>query len=227
MALRRRGAHRRSARSKIDATVPWEEPEKQPAQETSGPWDLADAPEDDLERLDVGALRIPLSKGVDMRFEANAEGAVASVIISHAGSQMQIGVFAAPRTSGIWDEVRKELLGSIASQGGTGQETRGRFGKEITGRVAVQGGHQPARFVGVDGPRWFLRAVITGPAASDEAKAGMLEDTLGNVVVVRDAAPMPVKEPLPMQLPKDLAERAAEQHAQRQQQARNARRPNK
>ena len=29
------------------------------------------------------------------------------------------------------------------------------------------GGAAPARFLGVDGPRWFVRALLTGPAAQD------------------------------------------------------------
>jgi hypothetical protein len=61
-------------------------------------------------------------------------------------------------------------------------------------------------FVGVDGPRWFLRALFTGVAATDPALAGVLEDAVRNIVVVRGSSPMPVRDPLPLVLPKEVAE---------------------
>src|SRR5205823_4752461 len=124
----------------------------------------------------------------------------------------------------IWDEVRKEILASVAIQGGTGQEVRGTFGRELTGRIPVQGGFQAARFVGVDGPRWFVRGLFVGPAATDRAKAAPLESAFKNMVVVRGAEPMPVRDPLVLQLPKDLAEQAA-RHAAQIQEQQQARRP--
>jgi hypothetical protein len=206
-----RGRARRSERAKLDATPPWDEREKEEVPPTTGPWDEADAPEDDIERLDLGALLIPTLPGVEIRVDVSPEGQVAAATLSYGGSEMQIGVFAAPRTAGIWDEVRKEIRGSIASQGGTGQDERGRFGMELTARVPAQGGYQTVRFVGVDGPRWFLRALFTGQGATDPARAAALEDALRNIVVVRGPDPMPVRDPLPLRLPKDVAEQAAKE----------------
>ena len=57
------------------------------------------------------------------------------------------------------------------------------------------------RFVGVDGPRWFLRAMFAGPVATDDEAAAVLEDALRGVVVVRGTEPLPVREPVPLQLP--------------------------
>lgn len=205
---RRRGRHARH--NKLDATPPWEETPREAGPATKGPYDMADAPDDDLERIDLGALRIPATGGVDVRVEMSPEGQVVAATLSHGGSELQVGVFAAPRTSGIWDEVRKEIRGSLASQGGTAQDVRGEFGKELTGRIPVQqGGFQAARFIGVDGPRWFVRGLFVGPAASDAAKAAPLEEVFRQIVVVRGPEPMPVRDPLTLQLPKDLAEQAA------------------
>jgi hypothetical protein len=215
MALGRKKA-RHARHNKLDATPPWEITPREAGPETSGPWDLEDAPKDDLDRIDLGALRIPAIGGVDVRVEMSPEGQVVAATLSHSGSELQVGVFAAPRTAGIWDEVRKEILGSLASQGGTGQEVRGAFGKELTGRIPVQGGFQAARFVGVDGPRWFVRGLFVGPAASDAAKAAPLEGAFKRMVVVRGTDPMPVRDPLVLQLPKDLAEQAAKHAAQLQ-----------
>jgi Protein of unknown function (DUF3710) len=209
----RRGRHAR--RNKLDATPPWENAEKEASPATAGPWDVADAPADGLDRLDLGALRIPALADVDVRVEVGPDGQVVAATLAQAGSELQVGVFAAPRTTGIWDEVRKEILGSLAAQGGTGQEVKGTFGTEVTGRIPVSGGHQKARFIGVDGPRWFLRGLFVGPAATDASQAEQLEAAFRQIVVVRGGDPMPVRDPLPLQLPKDLAEQAA-RHAARQ-----------
>jgi hypothetical protein len=61
--------------------------------------------------------------------------------------------------------------------------------------------HAAVRFLGVDGPRWFLRAVISGPAAQDEAKAAPLVELVRSVVVVRDDEARPPREALPLRVP--------------------------
>jgi hypothetical protein len=60
---------------------------------------------------------------------------------------------------------------------------------------------EAARFLGVDGPRWFLRGVISGAAAVDPARAGVMEDMFAGVVVVRGSDAAPPREPLPLTLP--------------------------
>jgi hypothetical protein len=118
---------------------------------------------------------------------------------------MQLGAFAAPRNEGIWDEVRGEIADSLRSQrGGPKENPDGRFGTELLGTLAVEGGRLPVRFVGVDGPRWFLRAMFVGPAAVEDGPARPFEDALRQVVVVRGTDPLPVRDPIPLRLPKDL-----------------------
>ena len=207
MALGRKRAHK-SERAKIDATPPWSTERVRDTDITTGPYDESDAPADELERLDLGALRIPVIAGVEVRVDVGSDQQVIAATLSYGGSEAQIGVFAAPRTAGIWDEVRKEIRASITQQGGTSQDSKGRFGQELLGRVPVQNGFQAVRFVGVDGPRWFLRGLFTGAAATDPAKASVLEDAVRNIVVVRGTAPMPVRDPLPLTLPREVAEHA-------------------
>lgn len=207
MALGRRGP-RKSERAKIDATPPWSTERERDTDETTGPFDELDAPDDELERLDLGSLKIPILNGVEVRVDVGPDGQVIAATLSYAGSEAQVGVFAAPRTTSIWDEIRKEIRGSISQQGGTAEENKGRFGKELVGRVPVQNGFQSVRFIGVDGPRWFLRGLFTGAAATDPAKASLLEDAVRNIVVVRGSSPMPVRDPLPLTLPKEVAEQA-------------------
>lgn len=142
-------------------------------------------------RLDLGALRIPARAGMQLRLEVEKKSRnVVAVTLGLNGSAMQLQVFAAPRTLGIWDELREEITVSVGKQGGTAEEVEGPFGTELLARLPVKTpeggtGHRPARFVGVDGPRWFLRAVVTGKAAVEADAAAELEAVLADVVVVR------------------------------------------
>jgi hypothetical protein len=179
----------------------------------SGPYDVGDAPDDDVERLDLGALKIPALPGVEVQLQANEQGAVASVTLLAGRNAVQVGVFAAPRSEGIWDEVRAELTDSLRAEGGRPTEVTGEYGPELTGRVKTPNGPQDVRFVGIDGPRWFVRAVFQGAVASNPDAAPELARVLRNLVVDRGDEPMPVREPLPLQLPPDALEqqRAAQE----------------
>jgi hypothetical protein len=200
MAVGRRG--RRSERAKLDATPPWHEEKVRDTAVTTGPWDERDVPEDGLPRLDLGALRIPILEGMEVTVGLDPEGHPVEATLRYGGSEMRLVALAAPRTGGIWDDVRKQLRGSLASQGGTAQDSRGRFGTELTARAPVHGGYQTVRFVGVDGPRWMLQATFGGQAATDPRRAVPLEDILRGVVVVRGSGPMPVRDPLVLTLPR-------------------------
>jgi hypothetical protein len=88
-------------------------------------------------------------------------------------------------------------------------EQDGEFGAELAGRLPVPGGLTPVRFLGVDGPRWFLRAMLAGAPAVQDEEAKPFLDTFRGLVVVRGNDPLPVREPVPLQLPKDAAEQLA------------------
>ena len=92
----------------------------------------------------------------------------------------------------------------------------GPYGIELTARVQTPDGPADVRFVGVDGPRWMVRALYQGPAAADPGSAGVLAQCLEGLVVARDDEARPPREPLPLRLPKEMAEQAqlqAEQQA--------------
>src|SRR5688572_20320131 len=72
---------------------------------------------------------------------------------------------------------------------------------------------RPTRFLGVDGPRWFLRGMISGPAAEDAEAAQQLEAAFRQIVVARGTEPMPVREQLPLTLPAQAAAQLARQQA--------------
>jgi hypothetical protein len=203
VALRRK--NKRTERSKLDATPPWQTRVRNEPDATVGPFDERDAPDDELPRIDLGALRVPVLEGMDVRLEVDENQQVVAVTLAGPTGTMQLGAFAAPRNEGIWDEVRAEIAESLRSQRGAPKENPdGRFGTELTGTLAVEGGRLPVRFVGVDGPRWFLRAMFVGPAATDQAPAQPFEDALRQVVVIRGTDPLPVRDPIPLRLPKDL-----------------------
>jgi hypothetical protein len=207
MALRRK--EKRTEQSKLDATPPWETRRPHQNVPTTGPYDIADVPAEDVERLDLGALRVPTESGLEIRVEVGEDGQVVGVSLLNPTGQMQLGVFAAPRKEGIWAEIRDEIKASISSQGGTVSEQAGEFGTELAGRLPVPGGLTPVRFLGVDGPRWFLRAMLAGaPAVEDEPARPFLE-TFRGLVVVRGNDPLPVRDPVPLQLPKEAAEQLA------------------
>jgi hypothetical protein len=203
VAPRRR--QKATERSKLDATPPWEQRARAEPAATDGPYDERDRPEDDATRVDLGALLVPVGLGLDLRLEVDEQQHVVGVTLAATDGHMQLGVFAAPRNEGIWDEVRAEIMISVkADKGSVAERPDGPFGTELAGKLPGDGGLVPVRFIGVDGPRWFLRAMIVGAAASDRAKARRFEQTLRGIVVVRGIEPLPVREPVPFRLPKDV-----------------------
>ncbi|HJQ42716.1 MAG TPA: DUF3710 domain-containing protein [Jatrophihabitantaceae bacterium] len=212
MAPRRK--EKRSERSKLDATPPWEVRVRPDVAETTGPFDVRDAPDDDVQRLDLGALRVPIAPGVDVRLETDEQQHVIGVTLAGPDGHMQVGVFAAPRNEGIWDEVRAEIAASVdAQKGGARERADGPFGPELHGTLPSEGSRVPVRFLGVDGPRWFLRAMLVGNVAKEPVKAKRFEDAFRNVVVVRGNDPLPVREPVPLQLPKEVQAASEEAEA--------------
>lgn len=194
---------------------------------TSGPWDSADAPDDGLARIDLGSLLLPVVAGTELRVDVNAQQRVVGATLRSGDSLLQVAVFAAPRAAGIWQEVRADLARGAAGQGGQLAEVDGPFGPELAGHVPAappaQPGRpapapvrRPTRFLGVDGPRWFLRGMISGPAAQHPDAAAVLEQAFRQIVVVRGTAPMPVREQLPLTLPPQAAAQLAAQQAVRQ-----------
>src|SRR6266542_2739079 len=79
MAMRRR--HKRTEQSKIDATPPWEIRHRDEPEPTSGPYDELDAPDDGLTRVDLGALRVPVRPGMEMRLDMNEAQQVIGVTL--------------------------------------------------------------------------------------------------------------------------------------------------
>ncbi|NJP45225.1 DUF3710 domain-containing protein [Actinacidiphila epipremni] len=178
-----------------------------PAPRPDGPWDVSEVREPGEGRVDLGGLFVPGVEGMELRVEVAGEAIVAATVVLR-DSAVQLQAFAAPKSEGIWGEVREEIASGITQQGGVVDEVEGPLGWELRAQVPVQlpdgtNGVQLVRFVGSDGPRWFLRGVISGQGAVQPAAAGVLESVFRDTVVVRGEAPMAPRDPIVLKLPND------------------------
>ncbi|MFR9724615.1 DUF3710 domain-containing protein [Streptomyces sp. MS19] len=179
----------------------------EPAPRPEGPWDLSEVGSPAEGRVDLGGLFVPGVPGMELRVEVAGDAIVAATVVLK-DSAVQLQAFAAPKREGIWGEVREEIAGGITKQGGTIDEIEGPLGWELRAQVPVQlpdgkRGLQVVRFVGVDGPRWFLRGVISGQGAVQPQAAGLLEQIFRDTVVARGDSPMAPRDPIVLKLPQD------------------------
>lgn len=205
---------RKSKNPDVDSTERGSADRDQPGQVQAGPYDVADRPSTEG-ILDLGAVRIPAREGLQLRLEVEEQTQrVVAVTLELEGSSLQLQAFAAPKSGGLWSEILEQITESVGSQGGDVDEVPGPFGPELLARVPAQApdgttAHRVARFVGVDGPRWFLRGVYGGRAAVEREAAHALEDIFRNVVVVRGDVPMPPRDLLQLRLPQEMQNAAA------------------
>lgn len=184
-----------------------EEPDEEFVEEREvGPYDVSDAPSG-VQRIDLGSLQLLPVEGVEVRVQADQEGAVQQVALIHRGCALQLGAYAAPRTSGIWDEVRVEIRTSLANAQSV-QELPGAYGTELHARVRTPDGPVDLQFIGIDGPRWMVQAVLQTRVGADPAEAEPLLASLEGLVVDRGQQAMPVRESLPLRLPRDAIQTA-------------------
>jgi Protein of unknown function (DUF3710) len=179
----------------------------EPAPRPDGPWDSSEVGSPGEGRVDLGGMFVPGVDGMELRVEVAGDAIVAATVVLR-DSAIQLQAFAAPRREGIWREVREEIASGITRQGGIVDESEGPLGWELRAQVPVQlpngtGGFQVVRFVGVDGPRWFLRGVISGQGAVHPESAGLLEQIFRDTVVVRGEGPMAPRDPIVLELPTD------------------------
>ena len=174
----------------------------------TGPFDADDLPEDGIERVDLGSLLIAPEDGRELRLQVDeASGQVQSVMLAGSDGALEIRAFAAPRNGDLWSEVRPQIAAEMSQRGGTATEREGRFGTELVCQLTVkkpEGGTaiQPSRIVGINGPRWLLRATLLGkPALEVDDDDSAWLDSLEQVAVRRGAHALPVGEPLPLELP--------------------------
>lgn len=186
-------------------TAAQEDPKSAPENRaTDGPYDLTEVPAI-RPYVDLGAVKILPREGLQLRLDVE-EGTkrLVAVSLDYGQSTLQIQAFSAPKSSGVWLSILKQITTQLEQQGALLTELDGPFGPELIARIPGAAGTQvpPAmRFIGVDGPRWVLRGTITGAAITDPAQERALEDLFRTLVVVRGDVPMPPRELLPLRLP--------------------------
>lgn len=215
-----------SAKAAADGDVAGEHPQEEAAAfppapsatyegrgEAYGPWDVNDddAPDYD-EYLDLGSYYLPFLLGIQLRIKANRKtGQVLGSTITFGASSLEIEAFAAPKTMGLWDDMRADLL--AANQ--KASEKEGVFGTEVMLPVTIKGGRTVmTRVVGVDGPRWMLRGVFSGRAAVAEGpETDALNKFFADIVVERGEEPLAPRDLIPMHPPVTPKQRRAAEEA--------------
>lgn len=193
-----------------------------PTVPASGPFDSSIVPPDDFTRVSLGALRVPVLSGVSIHPQVE-NNHVSAIVLVHGSSAMQVIPFAAPADDSAWVDIRHDLRVKLEAENYSPRECEGEFDVELLANLPSQHGRQLVRFLGIDGPRWFIRAMFTGAAASDPVAGQPLIKALRNTVVVRGNEPRPVRDPLPMHLPErtaPAAQKSVQQKSVEQPQAR-------
>lgn len=176
-----------------------------PEESAVGPWDAADV--SSLEGyLDFGSLLVPVTD-VELRLNIDeASGRVMSLAWLTEEAGLEVSVFAAPRTPGVWDELRPELEADATQRGGTIDHASGPYGAEVVCSLPVQlpdgtGAIQATRIFAYQGDRWLLRGALMGRPVTEPEAAGPWYALFGALVVRRGGGAMPVGEALELRLP--------------------------
>lgn len=195
---------RKKRSGSTDSVVP-ERPKPIPTGPRSrGPWDVTERDIED-DHLDFGALRIRLQPGMEIQVATDGETPLA-ILVASEGSAVELRPLAASRSGGDWESMREAIIAEITERGTEPLEREGLFGPEIFTQFPAttedgQDAVQPARFLGIEGPRWILRATILGPAGMEADDEGDLIDVIRDVIVIRSDEPRLLGESLPITVP--------------------------
>lgn len=183
---------------------------------SDGPWDISEVDDAAEGRVDLGCILVPAVENMQVRMNV-AENRILNATVLLGETALELLAFAAPKTEGIWAEVRGEIAAEVTRQGGIVDEAEGPFGAELRAQVPAltpdgRQGIQRVRFIGVDGPRWFLRGVISGRGAVALETAAGVEDVFRRVIVNRGSEAMAPHDPIPFKPPVEM-QQAPEQPA--------------
>ena len=149
--------------------------------------------------VDFGAVRVPVPAGGMVSVEPSAAGRVQAVHITVPEGRLSISALAAPRTGGLWADLAKEIDVSLREGGARVRSFTGEWGREL--HASTDGA--TSVFLGVDGPRWMLYGVATGPTRDAVSLDARLRRMLRATIVVRGKAPYPVRTVLPLAMPSE------------------------
>lgn len=183
----------------------------------TGPYDYEDVAEllESVadQRLDLGSVILPVPPGGQLQVEMTPEGTPQAVHLATEHGRITVAAYAAPKSPGQWRTVASDLADSLRKDGAKVAIETGPWGREI---FAVTEGAD-LRFIGVDGYRWMVRLVAAGPSGAADADTPLVDAAraiLSETVIRRGTDPLPVREPLPVVLPQELADQLAAAHQQ-------------
>ena len=169
---------------------------------TTGPFDVSEvSPVQPF--IDLGSLKVTPRVGLQLRLDVDdSTKRVVAATLDCDGSTLQVQAFAAPRSEGLWHEIREQVVSQVTKQGGSVEQVEGPFGLEVRAVLpTADGTRRPVRFIGVDGPKWFLRGVISGKGAEEPESALSIEEVYRSIVVNRGVEALPPRELLPLRVP--------------------------
>jgi hypothetical protein len=174
-----------------------------------GPYDIdalvTEPRELENSHLDLGSVLVPVVEGGQVTVEMSEAHQPQNVYLVTPIGRISVSAFAAPKSPGMWREVVRELAGSLRDDGAVTSVEDGHWGREVV--AEIDGATH--RFIGVDGPRWLVRCVGSGPSESADDLARLSRAVLAETVVRRGSEPFPPRDPLPIVLPPVLAEQVA------------------
>lgn len=177
-------------------------PQEGPFDESDGTiTGLLDPDGEGLGILNFGAYAFVPPVNTQLQIESSEEQNLVVHVLS-GQSNITIDAYAAPKTGGQWRFVASELADGLRNQGAKVSIQDGPWGREVIGSAA----ESVIRFIGVDGPRWMLRAVIVSSPAEAEQSAEIARTMLSHTVVRRGTNPMPARTPIPLVLPMEILE---------------------
>lgn len=170
----------------------------------NGPWDVdeldPDRPDHAAPRLDLGALRIRPHAGMRVQLQVDkATGKAGSVLLVGDQAAVQLMAIAAAKSRPQWPQTKAALYADAMRRGGSAQEGTGPWGPVLRMALPAEApdgtkGVQPSVVLGVDGPRWLLRATFIGKAAVEQDRMNQMMRIVQDTVVVRGDEPMPPGE---------------------------------
>lgn len=184
----------------------------------AGPWDITEVdldvePLPGRARIDLGSMIITGFGGAELRLQVAEETQqIVSAMLIKGDSALELGAYAAPRSGGLWPELREEIVEAATEAGGSAALVEGPFGVELRRLLPVttpdgEQGYQPSRMWVVEGPRWLLRGILYGQAGLEDGLEAPVADLLTafREVVVRrgDEAKSP-GDLLPLVIPADV-----------------------
>lgn len=200
-----------------DDRARWERLDEQEWRE-DGPYDITEVDPDLLDeadpmRIDLGSLVLTGFQGMELRLQVAGETqTVVSVLMVKDDSALEVAAFSAPRSGGLWTEIRGDIIEATAEAGGTVAHAKGPFGTELRRLLPMvtpegEQAYQPSRMWMAEGPRWCLRGVLYGQAAVTEGLDGpvtQLLETFRTIVVRRGDQPMAPGELLAIDMPEGI-----------------------